>query len=259
MAAPQQEAEPVEVDARDRRGHLLARPLPEARRSARRRARRPRSPSATQKVDVHVRARPVHRQEEPDRRARATKVDPKTTSTVVVEKETQGLRVRLGDLALLDREAAGRRSAATSSRSRANTSSGENTGSEFVLRPLAEGAVLEAGRRDRGADLACARKHEAEYVHLRDPRGGGPRARERRFALQVGPRHRLVRGDARQRRRTSSSSSCRWASTRSSTACARTWPAPSASGPATVQSMYAPEFTAYSAGAVLKVAGGSPP
>ena len=64
VAAPQQEAQPVEVHARDGRGHLLARPLPEEGG----RARRPRGRDRDRRDAegrVHVRSREVHRQEQP--------------------------------------------------------------------------------------------------------------------------------------------------------------------------------------------------
>ena len=74
----------------------------------------------------------------------------------------------------------------------------------------------------------CARKHDAEYVHLRDPRAAGlepENAVSRTSGTwgSSGTRRRATRG------RTSSSSGCRRASTRSSTGCARTWRARSGS------------------------------
>ena len=122
-----------------------------------------------------------------------------------------------------------------------------------TLKPLAEGARSRR-RRGRGAALAArqARRPSTSTCAIRAPPASSPRRCVSR--LQVGPGPRLLRGGARQRRRTSSSSGCRPASTPSSTACGRTSRARSGSPPATVQSMYAPEFDAYSAGAKLRIA-----
>ena len=105
VAASQQEAQPVEVDARDGRGHLRPRPVPQEggrARGAGGRHGRGREPED----DVRLRARPVHRQAQPGRRARRKDRSEAGRRDRRVE-DRQGPRVRLRDLALLDREAAG--------------------------------------------------------------------------------------------------------------------------------------------------------
>ena len=118
-----------------------------------------------------------------------------------------------------------------------------------------QGVGPEAARRGRGAQavgdqvevqISLRTKHAAEYVHLRDPRGAGLRAGVAGLALQVGPRDRLVRGGPRQRRRTSSSSSCRSGEYTFKYRLRANMAGTFRVGPATVQSMYAPEFNAYS-------------
>ena len=106
--------------------------------------------------------------------------------------------------------------------------------------------------------MSLRTKHEAEYVHLRDPRGAGfePETQASGWKWDLGLSfyeevrdsgenfffERLPVGEYtfKYRVRASMAGTFKLA-------------------PATVQSMYAPEFHAYSAGAVLKVAGGSPP
>ncbi|HQQ77710.1 MAG TPA: alpha-2-macroglobulin family protein [Thermoanaerobaculia bacterium] len=184
------------------------------------------------------------------------KVDPKTTSTVVVEKEGKGFvfasaawhfsTERLpaedrGDFFAVSRKYFRR----------------ENTGKEFTLTPLAEGAVIRPGDQIE-VQISLRTKHEAEYVHLRDPRAAGlePENVLSRWKWDLGIAwyeetrdsatnfffERLPVGEYtfKYRLRANMAGTFRV-------------------GPATVQSMYAPEFNAYSAGAVLRVAGGSPP
>lgn len=129
----------------------------------------------------------------------------------------------------------------------------EKAGREVVLRPLADGATLAPGDEVE-VQLSLRSKQAAEYVHLRDPRAAGlePEDTSSRYKWDLGiawyeePRDSgtnfffewLPAGEYtfRYRVRASLGGTFRV-------------------GPATVQSMYAPEFNAYSAGAVLKVAG----
>ena len=121
----------------------------------------------------------------------------------------------------------------------------------FVLKPLAEGASVRPGDEVE-VQISLASRHAAEYVHLRDPRAAG-----------------LEPGGA--------SSGYRWnfgigwyEETRDSGANFFFEQLPAGEytfkyrlranmagtfrvGPATVQSMYAPEFVAYSAGNTLRV------
>ena len=184
------------------------------------------------------------------------KIDPKTTSTVVVEKEGKGFVFASaawhfsteklpaedrGDFFNVSRKYFRR----------------ENTGKEFTLTPLAEGAVIRPGDQIE-VQISLRTKHEAEYVHLRDPRAAGlePENVLSKWKWDLGIAwyeetrdsatnfffERLPVGEYtfKYRLRANMAGTFRV-------------------GPATVQSMYAPEFNAYSAGAVLKVAGGSPP
>ena len=179
------------------------------------------------------------------------KIDPPTSSTVEVSKEGKGLMFasatwhfstdRLptedrGDLLAVSRRYFRR----------------ENTGTGFTLTPLAEGAALAPGDEVE-VQLSVRAKHAAEYVHLRDPRAAGlePENAVSRWKFDLGLAfyeetrdsgtnfffEQLPAGEytLRYRLRANMAGTFRV-------------------GPATLQSMYAPEFNAYSAGAVLTVA-----
>jgi uncharacterized protein YfaS (alpha-2-macroglobulin family) len=121
----------------------------------------------------------------------------------------------------------------------------------WVLTPLAEGAVLSPGDQVE-VQLSLRTKHAAEYVHLRDPRGAGfePESATSRWKYDLGlAYYEEVRDSGanfffehlpvgeytfRYRVRANMAGVFRV-------------------GPATVQSMYAPEFNAYSAGNVLTI------
>jgi uncharacterized protein YfaS (alpha-2-macroglobulin family) len=129
----------------------------------------------------------------------------------------------------------------------------ENTGKEWVLKPLADGAVLKPGDQIE-VQISVRTKHAAEYVHLRDPRGAGfePETTVSRYKWDLGIAwYEEVRDSGtnfffeqlpvgeyafKYRLRANMAGTFRV-------------------GPATVQSMYAPEFNAYSSGAVLTVKG----
>ncbi len=129
----------------------------------------------------------------------------------------------------------------------------ENTGKEWVLKPLAEGAVLEPGA-ELEVHLSLKSKHAAEYVHLRDPRGAGfePEGAVSKYKWDLGLVYyeefrdsgtnfffeKLPAGEYTFKYRVR-------------VAMAGTFRV----GPAVVQPMYAPEFVAYSQGHVLRVAG----
>jgi uncharacterized protein YfaS (alpha-2-macroglobulin family) len=126
-----------------------------------------------------------------------------------------------------------------------------NDGHQWILEPLNEGATLEPGDEVE-VQLSLRTKHAAEYVHLRDPRAAGlePEAAVSRWKWDLGIAwYEEVRDSGsnfffeqlpvgeytfKYRLRANMSGSFRV-------------------GPATVQSMYAPEFAAYSAGHILKV------
>jgi uncharacterized protein YfaS (alpha-2-macroglobulin family) len=121
----------------------------------------------------------------------------------------------------------------------------------MVLQPLAEGAVLEAGDEVE-VQLILKSRAPAEYIHLRDPRPAGfePGVARSGYRWEQGLAfyeetrdsgtnffvERLPAGEytLRYRVRANVAGTFR-------------------SGPATLQSMYAPEFTAYSAGEVVRI------
>lgn len=127
----------------------------------------------------------------------------------------------------------------------------EREGREAVLQPLAEGALLNPGDEVE-VHLSLRTKHAAEYVHLRDPRAAGLEPEN------VQSRHKWDLGIVwyEETRDSGTNFFFEWLPAgeynfkyRLRANMAGTFRV----GPATVQSMYAPEFTAYSAGAVLNV------
>ena len=122
---------------------------------------------------------------------------------------------------------------------------------EFVLKPLAEGAPIAVGEQIE-VQISLRTKHAAEYVHLRDPRAAGaePESVLSRYKWDLGIVwyeetrdsgsnfffEQLPAGEYTFKYRVRAN-------------MAGTYRV----GPATVQSMYAPEFNAYSAGAVLTI------
>jgi uncharacterized protein YfaS (alpha-2-macroglobulin family) len=122
-----------------------------------------------------------------------------------------------------------------------------------VLRPLTEGERIEVGGQVE-VQLSITARHAAEYVHLRDPRGAGFEPE----TLTSGYRWDLGLGRYEEIRDSGTNFFIEWLPAgeytlkhRLRAATAGTFRA----GPATLQSMYAPEFTAYSSGAELAVAG----
>jgi uncharacterized protein YfaS (alpha-2-macroglobulin family) len=127
----------------------------------------------------------------------------------------------------------------------------ERTGREDVLRPLAEGAALTTGDEIE-VHLAVRAKHPCEYIHLRDPRAAGlePESAVSRYRWDQGIGwYEEIRDSGtnfffegmpqgeytlKYRLRANMAGAFRI-------------------GPATIQSMYAPEFNAYSTGAQLTI------
>jgi alpha-2-macroglobulin len=126
-----------------------------------------------------------------------------------------------------------------------------NTGKDFVLQPLKEGATLAPGDEVE-VHLSLMSKHPMEYVHLRDPRGAGfePSSNLSKHKWDLGLcwyeeirdsgtnfffEH-VPQGEYtfKYRIRATTAGTFKVA-------------------PATVQPMYAPEFAAYSTGATLKI------
>ena len=196
VALPQQEAEPVEVDARDGRGHLLARLVP-----ARRRAR------SAAREEVTVDGRRARRR--PSSSSRTATRASATRSSCRARRSTRSATPRSRS------RRAGKGLAFASATWHFSTEKlpAEDRGDFFsVSRRYFKREATAVGlrrssrwpraRRSRAGDeievqISLRTKHAAEYVHLRDPRAGRRRAGERPVALQVGPRDRLVRGDAR--------------------------------------------------------------
>ncbi len=128
----------------------------------------------------------------------------------------------------------------------------QNNGKEWTLAPLAEGTVIQPGDQIE-VQLSLRTKHAAEYVHLRDPRAAGmePDTTVSRYKWDQGIGwYEEIRDSGtnfffeqlpvgqytfKYRLRANLSGHFRV-------------------GPATIQSMYAPEFSAYSAGHLLHIA-----
>lgn len=127
----------------------------------------------------------------------------------------------------------------------------EMAGREWVLKPLAEGTPIAVGDQVE-VQISLRSKHEAEYVHLRDPRAAGLEPENQRsgyrWDLGIGWYEEVRDSGAnfffeslpvgeytfKYRLRANMAGTFRI-------------------GPATVQSMYAPEFNAYSTGYVMEV------
>jgi uncharacterized protein YfaS (alpha-2-macroglobulin family) len=179
-------------------------------------------------------------------------VDPKTSSSVSVEKSGKGFAFASATWAFSTEKIPTEDRGDFFSVSRRYFLR-EHSPSGFVLKPLGEGAVLSPGDQVE-VQLSLRSRHEAEYVHLRDPRAAGlePENAQSRYRWDLGIGYyeevrdsganffleRLPAGEYtfRYRLRVNMAGTFRV-------------------GPATVQSMYAPEFAAYSAGAVLTVKG----
>jgi len=178
------------------------------------------------------------------------KLDPKTASTVVVEKQSKGLAFASatwhfsteklpeedrGDFFSVSRKYFKR----------------EASASGFVLKPLSEGAVLAPGDEVE-VQISLSSKHEAEYVHLRDPRAAGcePENAVSRHRWDLGLAWYEETRDSGTNfffeRLPAGQYTFKYRLRANMAGVFRV-------GPATVQSMYAPEFAAYSAGATLKI------
>ncbi len=125
------------------------------------------------------------------------------------------------------------------------------TAGEWVLEPLVDGTVLTPGDQVE-VQLSLRTRHAAEYVHLRDPRAAGFEPE----SLISGYNWDLGIGWYEQVRDSGTDFFFEWLPVGEYTFKYRlranlggTFKA----GPATVQSMYAPEFTAYSSGATLTI------
>ncbi len=178
------------------------------------------------------------------------KLDPRTDSTVVVEKESKGLAFASvtwhfsteklpeedrGDFFSVSRKYFKR----------------ESSPAGFVLKPLAEGTAIAPGDEVE-VQVSLTSKHEAEYVHLRDPRAAGcePENAVSRYRWDLGINwYEEIRDSGTNfffERLPAGQYTFKYRVRASMSGVFRV-------GPATVQSMYAPEFAAYSSGAVLSI------
>lgn len=178
------------------------------------------------------------------------KLDPKTASTVVVEKEGKGLAFASAtwhfSTEKLPEESRGDFFAVSRKYFKR-----ESTPQGFVLKPFAEGAAIAPGDEVE-VQISLRSRHAAEYVHLRDPRAAGlePGISVSRWKWDLGLVfyeetrdsganfffEQLPAGEYTFKYRLRAN-------------MAGTFKV----GPATVQSMYAPEFAAYSAGSTVTV------
>jgi uncharacterized protein YfaS (alpha-2-macroglobulin family) len=178
------------------------------------------------------------------------KIDPATAATIVVQKPTKGLAFASATWMFstdrLPEEDRGDFFQVSRRFFRREQKNGQRT-----LSPLAEGAGIEIGDQVE-VQVSLRSKHTAEYVHLRDPRAAGfePENAVSRCKWDLGIVwyeetrdsganfffEQLPAGEYtfRYRLRAATAGTFKVA-------------------PATVQSMYAPEFNAYSAGAVIAI------
>ena len=125
------------------------------------------------------------------------------------------------------------------------------SGDEIVLKPLAEGALLAVGDEIE-VQLSIRARHPAEYVHLRDPRPSGcePVTLTSGYKWDLG----IVRYE--EIRDSGTNFFVEWLPQGEYTLKHRLRCAMAGvfkAAPATLQSMYAPEFAAYSAGHIVTI------
>ncbi len=177
-------------------------------------------------------------------------LDPATMATVTVEKEGKGTafasatwhfstekmpEAARGDLFAVERAYFRR----------------HNDGDEWVLTPLAPGDRVAVGDQVE-VQLSVSAKHAAEFVHLRDPRGAGFEPES------TSSGHRWDQGLSyyEEIRDSGANFFFSWLPAGQYTLRYRLRAAMAGefkAGPAVLQSMYAPEFTAYSAGRALGI------
>jgi len=125
------------------------------------------------------------------------------------------------------------------------------TGDEVVLKPLADGAVLTVGDEIE-VQLSIRSRHPAEYVHLRDPRPAGCEP----VALKSGYKWDLGLARYEEIRDSGTNFFMEWLPQGEYTLKHRlrcTMGGTFKAAPATLQSMYAPEFAATSAGHLITI------
>lgn len=180
----------------------------------------------------------------------AEKIDPAISSTVSVTKEGPGMAFASAtwhfSTEKLPDEARGDFFSVTRQYFKR-----ENTGKGFLLTPLAEGTPIRIGDEVE-VQLSIRAKHAAEYVHLRDPRAAGyePVSLHSGYKWDLGiATYEEVRDSGENFFFENLPAGEYTFKYRIRAAMSGTFKV----GPATLQSMYAPEFNAYSAGAVLSV------
>ncbi len=179
-------------------------------------------------------------------------VDPKTMATVRVEKETKGVAFASATWSFATDEMPKEESGDFFHVTR-RFFKRQGKGQEFTLTPLGEGDPVAVGDEVE-VQLSLKTKHAAEYVHLRDPRGAGyePVSQTSGYKWDLGIYwyeevrdsganfffEQLPVGEYTFKYRVRANMAGRFRV-----------------GPAVVQSLYAPEFSAYSAGNILEVKG----
>jgi uncharacterized protein YfaS (alpha-2-macroglobulin family) len=179
------------------------------------------------------------------------KVDPKTMSTVKVSKATKGFQFASATWSF-STEALPKESRGDLFQVSRTYFKREKGPKDVSLKPLADGTKIEVGDEVE-VQLSIRSKAAAEYVHLKDPRGAGfePEGAVSKFRWNLGIGwyeeyrdsgtnfffEQLPAGEYTFKYRVRASMAGNFRV-----------------GPATLQSMYAPEFTAYSAGHQLPVA-----
>jgi uncharacterized protein YfaS (alpha-2-macroglobulin family) len=174
----------------------------------------------------------------------------KETATVTVAKETKGFAFASATWHFSTEQlpAEGRGDFFSVSRRYFKRETG---GREATLTPIKEGTPLAVGDEVE-VQISLRTKHAAEYVHLRDPRGAGF---EPQGAVS-GHRYNLGISWYEETRDSGANFFFQQLPAGEYTFKYRVRANMAGTfrvGPATVQSMYAPEFNAYSAGAMLKV------
>jgi uncharacterized protein YfaS (alpha-2-macroglobulin family) len=177
-------------------------------------------------------------------------IDPETMSTVIVEKESKGFAFASAtwhfSTEKLPDEARGDLFSVTRRYFKR-----VNDGREWLLQPLAEGASLAPGDQVE-VQLSVRARHAAEYVHLRDPRGAGfePESTTSRYRWDLGI------GWYEEIRDSGTNFFFEWLPAGEYTLKYRLRANMAGAfrvGPAVLQSMYAPEYAAYSSGSRLQI------
>ncbi len=181
---------------------------------------------------------------------RGPEIEPDSMSTIVVEKETKGFLFASAtwnfSTERLPAEAEGGLFGVER-----HYFKRLHDGQEWVLQPLEDGARLEPGDQVE-VQLSLRSRHAAEYIHLRDPRAAGFEPESTRSGARWG----LGIGWFEEIRDSGSNFFFEWLPVGEYTFRYRlraTLAGTFRIAPATVQSMYAPEFTAYSAGDIIEI------